>query len=78
MLREHIQRLDARRHSTRLITTWVRVRNHAAVAAEREAWVEATLASLLAEGYPCDGARGQVLDMVDDALIGIVPVQARG
>ena len=72
-VRETVERTANRRNSSRMIATYLKAGDHAAVAAERAAWAADAVRALVADGYARDAAEVQVAGTIGDMLIGVVP-----
>ena len=75
-VRREVERVNTRRNALRLIAIHLKAGNHAAIAAERSAWVAEASDALAAAGNDRARAEKQVIVMVDVMLTGIAPRSA--
>ena len=72
-VRQAVERANNKRNALRMITIHLKTGNHAAIAAERSAWVAEASDALAAAGNDRDRAEKQVVATVDEMLTGIAP-----
>ena len=75
VVRREVERVNNKRNALRMIAIHLKAGRHAAIAAERSAWVAEASDALAAAGNDRDRAEKQVL-MVDEMLTGIAPRSA--
>ncbi len=75
VIREVVERAGGRRNSLRMISAHLKAGRHAAVAAERDAWIDDSVKMLLADGHPHDAVAVQVPQVIDYTLVDVIPRQ---
>lgn len=77
LVREVVERIGARRSAPRIIGRFVEVGRIEAAEDERSGWATDAIEALISDGYDRATATAQVLQLIDDMLVGIMPKRER-